>query len=131
MTVALALISAAWICTGDELSPIKIVSISEVPDPHSIAYPDAATVCLCLDPRREKILVTLPAFRQRKLLNEFADLKTGSVIKVKLTPWIQRPEESQGMFIANDFADLFDLILFWGSYSKTLPVIEDKPRNPE
>lgn len=117
-TSLIAMLSAGSFSCGEELCPIEIVRVSKVPDARSIAYPNGAAVCLCLDPHREEILVALPAFRQRKLLDAFTRLETGSVITVKLTDWTKRPDQARGMFIANDFADLFDLVIFWGAYEK-------------
>lgn len=120
-TSLIALLSAGSLSCGEELCPVEIVKISEVPDSRSIAYPDGAAVCLCLDLNQERILVALPAFRRREMLDEFTRLETGSVITVKLTPWTKRPDQARGMFIANDFADLFDLVVFWGAYEKARP----------
>lgn len=112
---ALLLFPAAFLLTCGESRPdaIEILAISKVPAPKTVPYPDGAAICLCQDQNGEKILVAVPAFKKREWLREFKSLKNGVKIRVTLIPWAQRPKNAAAMAIANDFADEFELRLFF------------------
>lgn len=100
-------------CTKVDKPEIEIIAISSIPDPKTVPYPNGAAICLCRDSAGERILVAVKAFENRQVLASFTDLKPGSKIPAELIPWKDRPEESRAMFLANEFADEFDLKVFF------------------
>jgi len=119
----LALAQTLFSCEGStsraKASNIVIVSLSELPDPNTIPYPNGASVCLCKNELGDEILVALEAIKGRKLISHFSKLEKGSKIVVTLIPWNQRPEKARAMAIANDFQDHYDLLLYFGEVSDT------------
>ena len=103
----------------EKKTSLEIISISKVPAPDQGPYPHGVSISLCRTNEDEKILVAIPAFRDRKMLKEFLSLKPGAKIKVELLlPWDQRPTSARAVAIANDFEDEYDLKLYFGQQTE-------------
>ena len=119
LALAQTLISCERPTSRAKISNLVIVSLSELPDPKTIPYPNGASVCLCKNDLGDEILVALEAIKGRKLISHFSKLEKGSKIVVTLIPWNQRPEKARAMAFANDFQDHYDLLLYFGEISGT------------
>jgi hypothetical protein len=100
-------------CHPPPQDEIEIIEVSELPDPDKIPYPKAASMCLCRTATGEKILVAIPAIENRKVLSNFTKLKTGTKIRAQLILWPDRPAVARAMAIANDFAEEFELKVYF------------------
>ena len=119
LALAQALISCEGSTSRAKVSNIVIISLSELPDPITIPYPNGASVCLCKNDLGDEILVALQAIKGRKLISHFSKLEKGSKIVVTLIPWNQRPAKARAMAVANDFQDHYDLLFYFGEVSGT------------
>ena len=119
LALAQTLISCEESTSRAKASNLVIVSLSKLPAPNTIPYPNGASVCLCKNDLGDEVLVALEAIKGRKLIPHFSKLKKGSKIVVTLIPWNQRPEKARAMAVANDFKDHYDLLFYFGKVSGT------------
>lgn len=119
LAISQTLIACEGPTSREKVSNIEIVSLSELPNPNTIPYPNGASVCLCKNDLGDEILVALEAIKGRKLISYFSKLEKGSKIVVTLIPWNQRPEKARAMAFANDFQDHYGLLLYFGEVSGT------------
>lgn len=96
----------------DDGETLEIVSITDVGTEKVRGYPSAFGVILGETTDGSRILVAVPAVKQREVLASYAGLNEGQEIQLNLVPWAERPSIVDASYLANDFADEFDLRLY-------------------